>query len=98
MKVVKIILAVLLFLCVLRMPYGYYQLIRFVSMTLFAIFAYEYRKNIPLMIVFISLAVLFQPLIKLHFGREMWNIVDVIVGVFLVVTYIVEVVRTKKYF
>ncbi|HLG35689.1 MAG TPA: DUF6804 family protein [Bacteroidia bacterium] len=89
-KVIKIILAALLFLCLLKMPYGYYQLVRFISMTLFVIFAYEYRKNIPLMIVFISLAVLFQPIFKIHLGREIWNIVDVIVGILLLLLVVGE--------
>jgi hypothetical protein len=33
------------------------------------------------MIVYIALAVLFQPLFKIALGRTLWNIIDVIVGI-----------------
>ena len=42
MKWVNIILAVLLLLCLAPMPYGYYQVVRFVSMIVFAIMSYRY--------------------------------------------------------
>ncbi len=42
------------------------------------------------MIVFIVLAVLFQPVLKISMGRELWNVVDVIVGVGLLVSVVVE--------
>ena len=35
------VLAALLLLCLAAMPYGYYVLVRFVAMILFALFAYE---------------------------------------------------------
>ena len=64
------------------MPYGYYQLVRYVAMDLFVVFAYNYWiKDIkPLAITFGALALLFQPFIKVDLGRAIWNIVDVIVG------------------
>ena len=82
MKYSYLILAALLLLCLASMPYGYYQLVRFVAMVLFAVFAYNYWKNDqqPLAIVFIALALLFQPFMKIALGRAMWNIVDVIVA------------------
>jgi hypothetical protein len=33
--------------------------------------------------IFIALAILFQPLIKIALGREIWNVVDVAVGFWL---------------
>jgi hypothetical protein len=85
MNGLKIILATLLFLCLLKMPYGYYQLVRFISFVGFLVLSYDAneRKNNFLKIIYLSLAILFQPLIKIPLGRELWNIVDVIVGVFL---------------
>lgn len=35
-------------------------------------------------VVFFGLALLFQPIFKISLGREIWNIVDVIVGVWLI--------------
>jgi len=67
------------------MPYGYYELVRFLAMIGFALLAYyeNTKKNDLFMIVFIALALLFQPFIKITLGRDLWSIVDVIVAAFL---------------
>jgi hypothetical protein len=87
-KAIKIILAILFFVCLLDMPYGYYQFVRFAGMIGFAFIAYQanqQNKQIE-MLIFIGLALLFQPFFKIALGRELWNIVDVIVGVGLLVS------------
>jgi hypothetical protein len=38
--IIKITAAILLFLCLLNMPYGYYQFVRFASMVVFVILGY----------------------------------------------------------
>lgn len=83
---IKIALSILLLICLFDLPYGYYQLIRYIAMVGFAILAYyEYeRKNIPMVIVFVALAILFQPFAKISLGRFIWNIVDVVVAVGLI--------------
>ncbi len=87
-SIIKITLAILLFLCVFNMPYGYYQFVRFLSMVGFGILAYKANENnnSTEMIVYIALAILFQPLFKIALGRTLWNIVDVIVAIGLLVS------------
>ena len=87
-KIIKIILAILLFLCLLKMPYGFYQLVRFAALVGFAILAYMANKDDKQteMIVYIVLALLFQPFVKIALGRQIWNILDVIIGIALLVT------------
>ena len=87
-KLIKIILAVLFFLCLLDMPYGFYQLVRFVALIGFGILAYQAYKNENQTetIIYGGLALLFQPLFKIALGREIWNIVDVVVGIGLLLT------------
>lgn len=85
---IKITLAILFFICLARMPYGYYQLVRFLSFTGFSILAYhafKTEKQIQ-MIIYGALALLFQPFLKVALGRELWNIVDVIVGIGLLLS------------
>jgi hypothetical protein len=37
-------------------------------------------------IIYVSLAILFQPLVKIALGREIWNIIDVVVGIGLIIS------------
>ncbi len=96
MKIVKVILALMLLLCLAKMPYGYYQFVRFGALVGFALLSYNsYEKGLTnYMIIFIGLGLLFQPFIKIALGRELWNIVDVIVAIGLLVS-IKEPVKNK---
>jgi Family of unknown function (DUF6804) len=98
MKFIKILLAALLFLCLADMPYGYYQFIRYLFMVVFAVYAYDFYKrgNIPSTILFIALAVLFQPFFKVALGRQMWNIIDVVVAVALIVSVILPYAKKES--
>ena len=89
MKQISIILAALLILCLAPMPYGYYQFVRFVAMVVFAVMAYRYyeEKKNQLAIVFGALALLFQPFIKVALGKAMWNVVDVVVAIALILLW-----------
>lgn len=80
-----LIMAVILLICLFDMPYGYYQLVRFVAMVVFGYSAYRYYKEQKesLMVTMITLTILFQPLLPITLGRTIWNIVDVIVAIFL---------------
>jgi hypothetical protein len=84
-QIIKLILAALLLICLLDMPYGYYQFVRFVAMLSFAWLAYQAseKNDKTEMIIYIGLALLFQPILKISLGRSIWNIVDVIVALWL---------------
>ena len=64
------------------MPYGFYQFVRFAGLIGFAILAYQANQQgrQTEMIIYGGLALLFQPFFKVALGRQMWNILDVIVG------------------
>ena len=85
---IKIVLAILLFLCLADMPYGYYQLVRFAGLIGFAILAYQAQEQgrQTEMIIYGGLALLFQPFFKIALGREIWNIVDVLVVIGLLIS------------
>ncbi|MFL5765936.1 MAG: DUF6804 family protein [Bacteroidia bacterium] len=91
-KVVKIVLAALLVLCLADMPYGYFQFVRFAGMLVFGYLAYTANERGLKIeaVVFVVLAVLFQPLMKISLGREIWNIVDVIVALGLLITLFIK--------
>jgi hypothetical protein len=96
MKQLYILLAALLLLCLAPMPYGYYQLVRFVSMVVFAVMAYQYyvKKQELWAVAFCALALLFQPFFKVALGRTMWNIVDMVVAIILLVMAFID--KKKK--
>jgi hypothetical protein len=91
-RTIKILLAILFFLCLADMPYGFYQFVRFVGLIGFAILAYQANEQgrQTVMIIYGGLALLFQPFFKIALGREIWNIVDVIVGVGLIVSIFIK--------
>ena len=83
----KLIIAVLLLLCLADMPYGFYQLVRFAAAGAFAYLSYDYfkAKRDGLGFVFAALTLLFQPFVKISLGRMIWNIVDVVVAIGLII-------------
>ena len=96
-KIIKLILTILLFACLLDFPYGYYQFVRFAALVGFGYLAFKSNeqgyKNEAF--VYLALAVLFQPFIKIALGRTIWNIVDVIVGIGLFVSLFLPKSKTK---
>ena len=90
--VIKLILSILLVVCVFDMPYGFYQLVRFIALVGFGILAFnanQENKKTEL-IIYVSLALLFQPFMKISLGRDLWNIIDVIIAVALVSSLFVK--------
>ncbi len=78
-----LILAILFFLCLVDMPYGFYQFVRFSELIVLTILAYQSNQQgrQTEMIIYVVLALLFQPFFKIALGREIWNLVNVIVGI-----------------
>ena len=98
MKYINLILAALLLLCLAPMPYGYYQLVRYVAMVVFGVMAFQYyeKKQEALMVVFGALALLFQPFVKIALGRTLWNVVDVVVAVLLIALWLIDKGKGRK--
>ena len=84
--VVKIILVVILLSCLLPLPYGVFELIRYAALIGFGYLAYKYFKarDEGKTLVFGTLALLIQPFFKLSLGRGIWNIVDVAIVIFII--------------
>jgi hypothetical protein len=89
-SIIKVALATLLLLCLLDMPYGYFQFVRFTAMVGFTYLAYSAneKKMKNEVFIYIALALLFQPFFKIALGRTIWNIVDILVSIGLVISVI----------
>ena len=84
MKLIKIFLALMSIVCLFDMPYGYYQLYRFLAMGVFLTLAINEKNNENWMIFWGLSALLVQPFFKIPLGREIWNIVDVFWAIILI--------------
>ena len=90
---ILIVGAIILLLCVFDMPYGIYSIVRVSTTIISGYFAYNYftSKKLELAITFSIITLLFQPLVKIHLGRDIWVVVDVLVAILFFV-----IARKKK--
>ena len=95
-KIIKVVLAILFIGCLFDMPYGYFQLIRFLGMVGFGILAFnQHQKNQGWFITWLASAILINPIFKISLGREIWNVVDVIWAILLLVSIFITP-KSKK--
>jgi hypothetical protein len=88
-----IIAAVMLLVALGDWPYGYYQLLRFVvcGVSLYVVFVASTWIKLWAMGLFGIVAVLFNPLIPVHFSREMRQMINFICALlFAVVAFILK--------
>lgn len=78
----------MLFLGAAPLPYGYYTVLRLVGCGAFAFAAYvsfsRHGKILPWM--FVLVAIVFNPIVKVHLPKEVWALVDVAAGFLLLAT------------
>ena len=75
-------------MCLFELPYSFYELIRFIAFVVFGYLAYDAVRGSKDEIAFAygALALLFQPFLKISLGRTIWNVVDVLVAIALIVS------------
>ena len=87
-ELVKLIAAIILFICPFDMLYWFYDIVRTLALIGFgflAFVAFKRKKNIEA-IVFICLAILFQPILKIHLTKAIWIVIDLVVGIWLIIS------------
>lgn len=91
---IKSLLAILLFVCLLKTPYGYYQFVRIAGFSGFAYLAYnEFTKSRSITgLLCTASAILFNPVFKIYFKRDVWNTIDAILAVSLLIWVVIEVI------
>ncbi len=88
---VKIILAILFIGCLLNWEYGYYQLVRFLGMVGFGLLAFnDYGKNKTWFLIWLSSAILINPIFKIALGRELWNLIDIVWAILLIASIFIK--------
>jgi hypothetical protein len=91
-NIILIIAAIFLFTTLLDgLPYGFFTILRFVvcaATTYIAWVSYDHQKA-NWCWAFGIIAVLFNPFIPIHLNRDLWSIIDVVTGVFFIVSVFV---------
>lgn len=87
----------MLVLAFVPMPYGYYQLLRFVVSITSGIIGYKIyneTKSISYKVILWTLVLLlYNPLIRVHLEREIWQIINIIT--ILIITGYLWIIRKK---
>jgi hypothetical protein len=88
----KISLILAFLLCLLDMPYWYYQLLRIFGTIGFIYLAYlDYKSKIKIIPqLFVACAIVINPILKISFERDTWHIVDFILAIMIIATIIFE--------
>lgn len=98
-NILLIIATTFLFLALIDgWPYGFFTLLRFVVFTISAYIAWIlYKVNNEKMVwVFGFFAILFNPFIPIHLNREIWIVIDLIVGIFMIVSVFIIKLDQKQ--
>ena len=98
---IKLLLAALFIGCLFKMPYNYYQIVRFISLFGFSYStytAYLEKKWFKMVILLIGL-ILFNPIDKVTFDKDTWHVIDVAFAIALLLWVINDVIlllRNRK--
>lgn len=97
-KIIKVVLALLLLGCLMDMPYGYFQIVRFFGMIGFGFLAFQEKENgnDNFFFIWLASAILINPIFKISLGRELWNIVDVLWAIILITTIFYVNTNSKR--
>ncbi|WP_424842140.1 DUF6804 family protein [Sphingobacterium cellulitidis] len=90
-KNLKIVLIIGLLIALLPMPYGYFSILRIYAVIVFCILLFHIppkKQNSKnwVFICYIALIILFQPIIKIPLGRTIWNIIDLGVAIWMIIS------------
>jgi hypothetical protein len=78
-----------LFVALLEMPYGYYQLLRVgicLGSAFLALRAFEEQKN-ELVWALVANVLIYNPVAPLALGRELWTVVNVVTAAIFIWSY-----------
>jgi hypothetical protein len=95
LKNLQLLACGLLFLALANLPYGYYQFLRIVITIIAGINAVNITKseNKILFYVFLTVTILFNPIIPIYFDKKIWMPIDLSVGIIFGVTFFIKTTK-----
>ncbi len=98
LSLLHIFIAIILFVCLLRMPYWYYSVVTILTTVGMVIFLFDrVRKSgwTDLRVYFYAVtAVLLNPIARPSLGRRGWNTIDIVVGSILVLIVLIDATKS----
>lgn len=93
-----VIAIIFLLLAVFPLPYGFYTLIRIIVTIAALLMAHAAHntKRTPFVYLFGILAILFNPIIKIHFDKGIWMVLDIIGGVIFIIWLLINRKRASN--
>jgi hypothetical protein len=95
---IKLGLIIMIFIGLERMPYSYYEMLRIslflgsISLIIIDIIS----KNFYFIIFYFVTLVLFNPIDKIYFKRDIWHMIDTAVIGVLIITIIFDLIKIFK--
>ena len=95
---IKLGLILMIFIGLERMPYSYYEMLRIslflgsISLIIFDIIS----KNFYFIILYFVTLVLFNPIDKIYFKRDVWHMIDSAVICVLIITIVFDLIKIFK--
>jgi len=86
MKYFIILSIFMLFAAIVEWPYGYYALLRWITCITSILLAFQvFEKNIDwAKVVFIVIAILFNPLAPIYLSRSIWIPLDIVTAILFI--------------
>ena len=86
--IIKIILSILFIGALFKMPFYYYEIMRFLGMVGFSILGYKalIKENQIFMVIWFSSALFINPFFKITLIKPVWNVIDIIWVILLVIS------------
>lgn len=92
------IAGIALFIAMAKLPYGYYQILRFFicGVSLYSVSVNHEEKNTKWVWIFGSIAILFNPFFKIHLEKELWRIIDLMTGSIFITYFVIQIKKWLK--
>jgi len=83
-----ILIAFLLLIAILPLPYGYYIFLRWVTcgMAVFTAFLAYHWETKWVVWVFIPIAIVFNPFVPIHLTKEIWQPIDIVCAILFAIS------------
>ena len=95
----RVIVSILLFWALDKHPYDYYTILRWIvcGISLYSAHLSYNMKKMEWIYIFGGIAILFNPIIPVHFTQPTWKLIDFVTGlVFLISIYFIKGTAPKK--